>query len=64
MANQILSTFNIQKEIIDKGPVRKSEIDDCYADIRSINKELNWKPLYSLKNGLEDLELELSSKNV
>ena len=64
VASQILSTFNIQKEIIDKGPVRKSEIDDCYADIRSINKELNWKPFYSLKSGLEDLELELSSKNV
>jgi nucleoside-diphosphate-sugar epimerase len=35
------------------GEEREGEISDCIADIKSIQDELNFKPVYSLENGIK-----------
>ena len=35
--------------------IRKTEVNDCYADISKANSILNWKPLKSFEKGISEL---------
>ena len=63
IAENILRIFGVNKKIIDSGVRRKNEIVDCIANIKNIETDYNWKPRYSLEEGLLDLKAELD-KNV
>ncbi len=63
IAIKILQVFQCNKKIKELGNIRQNEILDCVADITNIKNDYDWLPLYSLKEGIEDMRLE-SKKDV
>jgi nucleoside-diphosphate-sugar epimerase len=53
IASLIMEITNIHKDLKSQEEIRKNEIMDVRADIRKIQKTLNWSPNISLKEGLE-----------
>ena len=50
-------------EIISENNRRENEVMDCVSNINKLKQNLNWSPLYSLKDGLKDHLHEIDSIN-
>ena len=59
LATKILQAYNCDKQIKELGNTRQNEVLDCVADITNIEKDYNWRPRYSLEEGIKDMRLEL-----
>ena len=48
--------FGMSKMEENKFPKRKWDIEEWYANIDKITKELNWRPIFDLKTGLSKMK--------
>ncbi len=57
--DEIQAVFRTNKEIISQKELRKGEISDVVADISRAKAELDWKPEFSFREGLEKMYKEV-----
>lgn len=56
LTDLLKSEFGMSKIEVNKFPKRKWDVEEWYANIEKITTELDWRPIFDLKNGISKMK--------